>query len=65
MIGKVKCVKQQGFGFITPEKGGDDIYFHASSVKDKRFDELKEGVSVEFEVVENARGLCAQEIIFN
>ena len=63
MIGKIKCVKQQGYGFICAEDGGKDIYFHASKVEDKKFDDLKEGDEVEFDLGENAAGPCAENIV--
>ncbi len=62
MLGKIKCIKQLGFGFIRPEGGGDDIYFHASWVIDKKFDELKEGDQVQFDLSENAQGSTAENI---
>ena len=42
-----KIVSDKGFGFISGEKG--DIFFHLSSVQGKRFEELTEGESVEYE----------------
>ena len=47
--GTVKTIRdEKGFGFITPEDGGKDIFFHASVVQDTTFDQLREGDRVSF-----------------
>lgn len=47
--GTIKTIRSdKGFGFITPETGGDDVFFHRSSVEGTTFDELREGQRVEF-----------------
>ena len=49
-----KIVADKGFGFISGEKG--DIFFHLSSVQGKRFEELTEGESVEYETEISQKG---------
>lgn len=49
-----KLVTDKGFGFISGEKG--DIFFHLSSVQGKRFEELAEGESVEYETEISQKG---------
>lgn len=49
-----KIVADKGFGFISGEKG--DIFFHLSSVQGKRFEELSEGESVEYETEISQKG---------
>ena len=49
-----KLVTDKGFGFISGEKG--DIFFHLSSVQGKRFEELSEGESVEYETEISQKG---------
>jgi cold shock protein len=49
-----KIVTDKGFGFISGEKG--DIFFHLSSVQGKRFEELTEGESVEYETEVSQKG---------
>jgi CspA family cold shock protein len=49
-----KIVTDKGFGFISGEKG--DIFFHLSSVQGKRFEELTEGESVEYETEISQKG---------
>ena len=44
-----KLVADRGFGFISAASG--DIFFHHSVVADNKFDELKEGQAVTYEIV--------------
>lgn len=47
--GIIKTIRDdKGFGFIKPEGGSQDIFFHSSSVEGVTFDELREGQMVEF-----------------
>ena len=39
----------RGFGFIQPDDGRQDVFFHASVVEGRPFDQLREGQRVEFE----------------
>jgi CspA family cold shock protein len=43
-----KLVRDRGFGFIRPEGGTEDIFFHSSATMGA-FDSLNEGQSVEFD----------------
>lgn len=48
--GTIKRLNERGFGFITPDNGGDqDVFFHSSSVVDGSFDQLSEGTQVSFD----------------
>jgi cold shock protein len=38
----------RGFGFITPDAGGEDLFFHTSAVADRGFDQLRDGQRVEY-----------------
>jgi CspA family cold shock protein len=39
---------ERGFGFITPDEEGGEIFFHRSALHGVEFEELAEGVTVEF-----------------
>lgn len=52
--GKIaSVVSEKGFGFIKPNDGGEDLFFHGSSI-DQSFDALAVGQEVEFEVDQSA-----------
>lgn len=49
----------KGYGFITPENGGEDCFVHFSSLQGKGFKTLQEGARVEFEIEEGQKGPSA------
>ncbi|MDR3429546.1 MULTISPECIES: cold-shock protein [Silvimonas] len=52
----------KGFGFITPDNGGDDLFAHFSEITGQGFKTLKENQRVEFEVKNGPKGLQAGAI---
>jgi CspA family cold shock protein len=52
----------KGFGFITPESGGKDLFAHFSEIQGSGFKSLAEGQRVEFEVTEGKKGPQASKI---
>ena len=52
----------KGFGFITPDEGGEDLFAHFSAIQMNGFKTLKEGQKVSFEVVQGPKGKQASNI---
>jgi CspA family cold shock protein len=52
----------KGFGFITPEGGSKDCFVHHSAIQGNGFKSLAEGESVEFEIVQDAKGPRASNV---
>ena len=52
----------KGFGFITPDDGGEDLFAHFSALNMNGFKTLKEGQRVSFEVVTGGKGKQAANI---
>ena len=46
----------KGFGFITPDEGGDDLFAHFSAINMPGFKTLTEGQKVSFEVTAGTKG---------
>ena len=58
MMGTVKWYNpEKGFGFITPEAGGKDVFVHATALERAGLGPLQEGQSVRMGVVQGAKGL--------
>lgn len=61
--GTVKWFSQEkGFGFIEQE-GGPDVFVHHSVIQGSGFKTLNEGERVEFDVIEEPKGLKAQNVV--
>ena len=52
----------KGFGFITQDDGGADVFAHFSAIAASGFRSLEENQRVEFEVTQGAKGLQAANI---
>ena len=60
--GTIKKKTDKGFGFITDNDGGNDIFFHMSALQDVNFDDLYEGQSVEYTVGSGPKGPRAEDV---
>jgi CspA family cold shock protein len=53
---------EKGFGFITPEGGGKDVFVHFSNISGNGYRSLDEGAQVEFDTREGRKGLEAFDV---
>lgn len=52
----------KGFGFITPDGGGEDLFVHHSEIKTQGYASLDEGQKVQYEVGQGRKGPCATNV---
>ena len=52
----------KGYGFITPDAEGKDVFVHHSAIGGEGFKSLDEGVKVEYEVEEGPKGPQARDV---
>jgi CspA family cold shock protein len=52
----------KGFGFITQDGGGEDVFCHHTAIQAEGFRSLAEGQKVEFEVTKGPKGLAAANV---
>ncbi|WP_265511424.1 cold-shock protein [Providencia rustigianii] len=63
-MGRVKWFDaKEGYGFISPCNGGDDIFVTTKSLANKKIKSLSEGQNVEFSVTRNSDGITARDVI--
>jgi len=53
----------KGYGFITPEEGGKDVFVHHSSISGEGYKSLSEGAKVQYDAVEGAKGPEAKSVV--
>ncbi len=60
--GTIARIMDKGFGFISREGEEKDLFFHANEVAGTDFNDLREGDSVTFEVVDGPKGPSATNV---
>ena len=61
--GTVKWLNDaKGFGFVTPEGGGKDVFAHFSAIQGQGFKTLREGQRVQFDLTSGPKGEQASNI---
>ncbi len=54
---------RKGYGFITPDEGGDDLFSHHSNIEMEGFKTLRDGQKVEYEAGEGKKGPEATKVV--
>ena len=63
ITGTVKWFNEsKGFGFITPQSGGKDVFVHYSAIQGGGFKTLVEGQQVTFEIEQGPKGPSATNV---
>lgn len=57
-----RVVRDKGFGFIADDNQQQEYFFHSSACRGTRFDELREGQRVSFDVGQSAKGPRAENV---
>jgi len=53
---------KKGFGFITPEEEGEDLFVHYSQIAGEGFKSIREGQKVEYDVGQGRKGPQATNV---
>jgi cold shock protein len=53
---------EKGYGFITPDEGGKDVFVHHTGIVGNGFKTLEEGARVTFEATQGRKGLQADNV---
>ncbi len=56
---------EKGFGFITPQSGGNDVFVHHTAIQGTGYKSLNEGDNVTFDVVKGPKGDQAANVVKN
>jgi CspA family cold shock protein len=53
---------EKGFGFITQDDGGADVFVHHTAIEGSGYKNLEEGQHVQFEITQGPKGLQASAV---
>lgn len=62
MTGTIKTLTEKGFGFIARDGEVKDLFFHSNDLVGTKFDELKVGDAVTFDVIDTPKGPSAKNV---
>jgi cold shock protein len=52
----------KGYGFITPDEGGEDLFVHQTGIAGNGFKSLEEGAKVSYEATRGQKGMQADNV---
>jgi CspA family cold shock protein len=53
---------EKGYGFISPDEGGDDVFVHHTGIAGNGFKSLEEGNKVSYEATQGKKGMQAENV---